>query len=95
MKSEEIVVSSKGRGMDAALEQADSTAARMGLGARDAMHMRLLVEEMMSMVRSIVGQIEGRFWIETENGAYRLCLRMTSLLDREQRRQLISASTSG
>ena len=95
MKSELIVVSSKGRGMDAALALADNTASQMGLSPREALHMRLLVEEMMNMVRSIIGDLEGKFWIDTEDRAYRLYLQMASLLDTEQRRQLISASTSG
>lgn len=95
MKSEVIVVSSKGAGMDAALAQADITANQLGLSRREALHMRLLVEEMMNMVRSIIGRLEGKFWIETENGSYRLCLQMASLLDAEQRKQLLSASTSG
>ena len=95
MKSDIIIVSSKGRGMDAALAQAEKTAEQMGLSPREALHMRLLVEEMMNMIRSIVGELEGRFWIETEDRAYRLYLQMTSLLDNAQRKQLISASTSG
>ena len=95
MKSEIIAVSSKGQGMDAALAQADQTANQMGLSPREALHMRLLVEEMMSMVRSIIGELEGKFWIETEDKAYRLYLQMKSVLDAEQRKQLISASTSG
>ena len=95
MKSEVVVVSSKGRGMDDALAQADKAVAQLGLSPREALHMRLLVEEMMSMVRSIIGQLEGKFWIETEDTGYRLYLQMASLLDREQRKQLISASSSG
>ena len=95
MKSEVIVVSSRGTGMDAALAQADRTAAELGLSPREALHMRLLVEEMMGMVRSIIGQIEGKFWIETEDGGYRLYLQMVSMMDSEQRKQLLSASTSG
>ncbi len=95
MKSDIIAVSSKGRGLDDALALADRTAKQLGLSQRDALRMRLLVEEMMSMVRSIVGQLEGKFWIETEDRAYRLYLQMASLLDTEQRKQLLSASTSG
>ena len=95
MKTEKIVVSSKGRGMDAALAQVDQTASQMGLSPREALHMRLLVEEMMNMVRSIIGDLEGKFWIETEDKAYRLYLQMASVLGTEQRKQLISASTSG
>jgi hypothetical protein len=95
MKTEKIVVSSKGRGMDAALAQVDQTASQMGLSPREALHMRLLVEEMMNMVRSIIGDLEDKFWIETEDKAYRLYLQMASVLGTEQRKQLISASTSG
>ena len=95
MKSDVIVVSSKGQGMDAALAQADRTAEQMGLSPREALHMRLLVEEMMGLVRSIIGQLEGKFWIETEGKAYRLYLRTVTLMDAEQRAQLISSSSSG
>lgn len=95
MKSEVIVVSSKGQGMDAALAQAESTAAQMGLSPRDALHMRLLVEEMMSLVRSIIGDLEGKFWIETAEKSYRLYLQTVTLMDAEQRTQLISSSSSG
>ena len=95
MKTEKIVVSSKGRGMDAALAQVDQTASHMGLSPREALHMRLLVEEMMNMVRSIIGDLEGKFWIEIEDKAYQLYLQMASVLGTEQRKQLISASTSG
>lgn len=95
MKTEAIIVSSKGKGMDAALAQADQTAAQLGLVGKNAMHMRLMVEEMMSMMRSIIGGLEGRFWIEADDGAYRLYLRTKTLMDTEQRAQLLSASTSG
>ena len=95
MKSEVITVSSKGSGMDAALALADQTAKQLGLSSRDAMHMRLMVEEMMSMMRSIIGQLEGKFWIETDDSAYRLFLQTKTLMDAEQRGQLLSASTSG
>ena len=95
MKSEVIAVSSRGMGMDAALLQADQTAKQLGLSDRDALRMRLLVEEMMSMMRSIIGQLEGKFWIETDDNAYRLVLQTKTLMDAEQRAQLLSASTSG
>ena len=54
--------------MDAALALADRTAQELELSHRDALHMRLLVEEMMGMIRSIIGGLEGKFWIETDDG---------------------------
>lgn len=95
MKTLEIVVSNKGNGMNAALEQADRTAQQLKLSSKEALHMRLMVEEMMNLMRSIIGQLEGKFWIETTDGAYQLHLRTSTLLDAEQRAQLLSSSTSG
>ena len=95
MKYDVVVVSNRGAGMDAALAMADHAAQALKLSHRDAMHMRLLVEEMMGMIRSIIGELEGRFWIETDGTAYRLYLQTTTLMDTQQRAQLLSASTSG
>ena len=81
MKFETITVSSRGKGIDAALAQAEFVAKELGLRGHDALHMRLLVEEMMNMVRSIIGDLEGKFWIETDGSAYRLYLQSKTLLD--------------
>lgn len=95
MKSEVIVVSSKGKGMDTALAQADKFAEQMGLSHRESLQMRLLVEEVMSMMRPIIGQLEGKFWIEMDNSEYKLYLQSRTLMDSEQRAMLLSASSSG
>ena len=95
MKTEMIAVSSRGSGMDAALNQAEDTARKLGLSHRETLHLRLLVEEMMNMFHSIIGQLEGRFWIETNNGECRLVLQAKTLMDNEQRQQFLSAATSG
>ena len=95
MKTTEIVISNNGAGMEAALDQADRTAREMGLSPRDAIRMRLLVEEMMSLMRSITGHLDGKFCIETTDDGYHLHMRTETLLDGAQRKQLLSASTSG
>ena len=94
MKTDVITVSSKGLGLDEALAQAGKVAEYKRLAPVDALHLRLLAEEMMSMVSSIIGDLEGKFWIEEENGEYRLHLSTVTLLDSRQRTQLVSASTS-
>lgn len=95
MKTEVIVVSSKGNGMDLALNHVDELVTQLGLNPKDTMHLRLLVEEMLNLVRSIIGQLECKFWIETTDERYQLHLQTMTLLDREQRKQLISTSTRG
>ncbi len=96
MKTDVITVSSKGAQMEKALTQADKMAAFKDLPPKAALHLRLLTEEMMGMMRSITGETEGLFWIEDDDhGEYRLHLQVTTRMDSEKRDQLLSASTSG
>ncbi len=95
MKTDVIVVSSKGTKMEAALNQTEKVAAYKGLPARDALHLRLLTEEMMGMMRSLTGETEGEFWIEDQEGEYRLHLRVHTRMDSGKRDQLLSAASSG
>ena len=95
MKTDKISVSSQGARMNAALEQADKVAAYKGLSMKDALHLRLLTEEMMGLMRSITGEREGIFWIEDEDGEYRLHLQVRTLLNSEEREQLLAVSSTG
>ena len=95
MKTDVIVVSSKGSKMDAALSEAEKVAAYKGLTHKNALHLRLLAEEMMSMMGSIAGDVEGRFWIEDSEGVYQLHLQVLTDMSASKRKQLISAASSG
>ncbi len=95
MKTDVITVSSKGSRMEKALEQTEKVAAYKELPRKNALHLRLLTEEMMGMMRSITGETEGQFWIEDENGEYRLHLVVNTRMNSGKRDQLLSAATSG
>ena len=95
MKTDVIVVSSTGKQMESALQQTEKVAAYKGLSHKDALHLRLLAEEMLGMMRSITGEKEGSFWIEDEKGVYSLHLKVNTSMNSEKREQLLSASTSG
>ncbi len=95
MKTDIITVSSKGKRMETALELVDKVAVYKGLSPKGALHLRLLTEEMMSMMRSITGEPEGQFWIEDEDGEYQLHLRVATRLSIEKREQLLSVSATG
>ena len=95
MKTDVILVSSRGNHIDTALEQAEKVAAYKGLSPKNTIHLRLLTEEMMGMMRSITGETEGKFWIEDEDDVYQLHLLVEVRLDYEKREKLIAASTSG
>jgi hypothetical protein len=95
MKTDIISVSSSGRQMETALKQVEKVAAYKELGHKQALHLRLLAEEMMGMMRSITGEKEGEFWIEDEDGVYRLHLRVTTPMNSDKREKLLSVSSTG
>ena len=95
MKTDVIVVSSKGEQMEQALNQAEKVAEYKGLSPKNALHLRLLAEEMMGMMRSLTGENEGRFWIEDEDGTYSLHLQVYTRMNSGKREQLLAASSSG
>ena len=95
MRTDIITVSSKGKRMETALEQVEKVAAYKGLSPKNTLHLRLLTEEMMGMMRSITGETEGEVWIEDEDGEYRLHLWVAARLNPEKREQLLSASSTG
>ena len=78
-----------------ALAQAEKVAAYKELSPKSALHLRLLTEEMMGMMRSITGEPNGFFWIEDEDGVYQLHLQVKTRMNTDRRERLLSASSSG
>lgn len=95
MKSDVIIVTSGESQIESALSQAEKVAVYKELTGKNALHLRLLTEEMMGMMRSITGETEGRFWIETEENVYQLHLQVKTRMDSVKREQLLSASSTG
>ena len=95
MRSDVIEVSSRGEKMEAALKQADKVAAYKEMSPKNAVHLHLLTEEMMGLMRSITGDVTGKFWIEDENDEYQLHLQVEKWLTSETREKLLAASTTG
>ena len=95
MKTNVVKVDNTGNGVNGALREAERYAEYQHLSAKDALHVRLLAEEMMGMVRSIVGQFDAEFWVEGEDKDVTLCLEAETIVDYEKKEKLLAASTSG
>ena len=95
MKTDVIVISNDGENMEEALAQAEKVACYKELPSRNAMHLRLLTEEMLGMMRSITGERKGAFWIEDHDGMYELHLQVETPMDFDKQERLLAASTSG
>lgn len=95
MKTDIITISSDGSNMEGVLHQVDALTAYKGLPPKNALHLRLLAEETMAMMRAITGNVDGEFWIEDRDNVYELHLRVEALTDKKRREQLLSASSTG
>lgn len=95
MKSDVIHVTNEGEGFDKALAQADAVARFRDLDRRNALHLRLLTEEMTGMMRAMTGEREADFWIEDGSGTVDLHLAVKTPMNAEMRKNLLSAATSG
>ena len=95
MRTDIITVSSSGARIQEALDQAEKVAAYKGLSPKGALHLRLLTEEMMGMMRSITGEKHGQFWIDDADGVYELHLAVETPMTLDKREKLLQTSTSG
>ena len=96
MQTDKIQVLSNGQGMEAALAESEKYAAYMGIEGKSAIHLRLLTEELLGMVRAITGDFKAYFWIENqEGGGYRIHLDAETPMNLDKKTELISLSSKG
>ena len=99
MKTDYITISGDLRGREEALRAADKFIEYCGITGKNAMHIRLLTEETVSMVHGIMEGFTGSMWLESteKNGGKvcRICVSARKLADEAQESQFLSVSSSG
>ena len=95
MKSNVITIDNQGNGFDGAVKETQKVAVYEELGHKESLHLQLCTEEMLSLVKSVTGDLNATFWIETEEKTFRLHVSAQTVLDKEKRAQLLASSTSG
>lgn len=95
MESGLVLIDNRGNGFENAIEETRKTAERAGLTRKESIHLQLCTEEMLSLARSITGEMQASFKIENEGKSFDLQMSTTAVLDKEKRYLLISSSTSG
>ncbi len=95
MKTDVITISPSGEGMAQALQQTEKAAAYQGLTPKESLRLRLLGEEMMGMLRTIVGEERSNFWVEAMGKQFSLHLTAGVRMNADMREELLKASTSG
>ncbi len=95
MTTEEVYVKNDGTGFDAVESSVDSFIEKIGFPLRSVLHIKLLTEEMLGMVKAITRDFEALFWIEGDASECDIRLRAKVEMDPVKRRGLMSISTSG
>ncbi len=88
-------MNSRGEGLDTAFDLVDGFIQKVGLSGKNAIHIRLLAEEMLGMVKAITGNFNALFWAEGDDKECQLHLSADVDMDADKRKELIEASTSG
>ena len=92
MKTDVIEISPAGEGMAEALKETERAAAYRGLTPKESLRLRLLAEEMMGMLRTIVGEERSRFWVEAEGKAFSLHLSTGARMNADLREELLKTA---
>ncbi len=58
-----------------------------------ALRLRLMAEEMMTLMRTITGEVEAKFWIENEGNKYALHISTNTIMYADKRKELMEVSS--
>lgn len=94
MKSDVILIDNQGNGFGEAVQQTKKVAEYRGISPKETMRLQLMAEEMLSMARSVTGEMQASFWIESEGHEFELHMTTKTVMDKEKRYLLLSSSTS-
>ena len=94
MKSDVIMINNSGKGFENAVAETRKVAVYQGLSGKNVPHLELMTEEMLSLVRSVTGEMQASFWIETEETQFDLHLSTKTVMDKEKRCLLLSSASS-
>lgn len=90
-----MIVTSLGEGIPEALAATEQLGVEGGLEKKQILQLRLLAEELFSLLHSIAGEVKAEYLPGRDGKAYSLALCSDIMLTREMRDQFIAFSTSG
>ena len=95
MKSEVIMIDNHGNGFSEAVEQTRHFCESCdGMSDKEILRLQLISEEMLSLARSITGEMRASFWIEGNGTEIEFHMTTQTVMDKEKRGLLIMSATS-
>lgn len=96
MKSDTCVITNESKDLNRILEEVEKCTAFNGLNKKQALHIRLLAEELVGMLPELAEICDGIFWVECVNNLYELHVQAKiPQAGTAQREQLLSVSKTG
>lgn len=93
MKSNVRKIEKGEKALDSIILESEKVAKYNELDHKQTLQLRLLCEELVNMLPSIISKFSGRFWIETQGNAYELCVTVEADdMDMDTRERLIQVS---
>ena len=94
MKSDVIKIDNSGNGFQDALIQTTKSAQFRNLSHKETLQLRLCAEEMLSLARSVTGEMQASFWVESTGKQFDMHLSTKTVMDREKRENLFASATT-
>lgn len=95
MQTERIVITSNEAGMREALEMTENLGMNQGLDKKKSLHLRLLAEELIGMMRGITDEASADYLIEYDGNQFALYLTSDVTMNRKMREEILSVSSTG
>ena len=89
MKSEVIKIDNKGKGFKECVEVTRKQAQAQNLARKEVLQMEILANEMLSLASGVPGKMRASFWVENENKDFKLLMTTKTVMDSEDRYQLL------
>ena len=95
MVTDKIQIDSQGMGIEDALREVERFCAYSQLNAAQSLHMRLLAEETISLLRELTYDFTGECWASKEGQECRIHVEGRALMTDERRWELMNVSSTG
>ncbi|MCR5626250.1 MAG: alpha/beta hydrolase [Lachnospiraceae bacterium] len=89
MRTEIVNLNSRGEGNDVVLGLAEEIAEHYSLEQKKALHLRLLTEEMIELVKSLAGDFESAVYMESNKNECELNFKVKTIMDEEKRKKIL------
>ncbi len=95
MKTEKIHVDNKGAGIEDALAMTEEFAKNCSLTEKQRIHLRLIAEELLGMVKTIGGEYDADMFLDGDERSCRITLAGKMKMSLQKREELLRSSSSG